>query len=158
MAPTLTILNKSDALECAHDFPSSQRWKLGHESSGDGHGDGDPSLKRVSLLGDRFPVSCQALQIQRNRLFDVALGFFQSLTLRVATRQGRHQGHVAPLWGLFVKDRVGEFPGSLARHVFIVEAFAGTGKASPGPNRSASASAGYEADAKPNFGDFAGVR
>lgn len=105
-----------------------------------------------------MPVSCQALEIQRNSLLDVALGFFQSLTLRVATRQGRHQCHVAPLWSLFVKDGVAKFPGSLARHVFIVEAIPGTGKASPGPNRSVSASAGHEADAKPNFGDFAGAR
>lgn len=116
MAPSLAVLNKSRTLERAHHLPRGQRRKLGHESSRDRHGNRDPSLKRLSLLGNRLPVSREALQIQRDSLLDVAPGFFQGVALRVAARQCRHRDNVASFWSLLVENRIGEFPGSLAGH------------------------------------------
>lgn len=116
MTSSLAILNESHTLERMDHLPGGQRWKLGHLSNGDSHSDGDPSLKRLSLLWNRFSVGHKAFQIQPDRFLDVALGLLQGFTLRVATRQSRDRGHKASLRGVFVKDRIREFAGSLARH------------------------------------------
>jgi hypothetical protein len=104
MASSLAILNESHTLECTNHLPGGQRRKLGHLSNGDSHRDGDPSLKRLSLLWNRFSVGREALQIQPDSFLDVALGFLQGFTLRMATRQSRDRDYKASLRGVFVKD------------------------------------------------------
>jgi len=89
-----------------------QRRQLRHSSGGNRHA----ALERGPLYGNGISVGCQALQINGDGLFDVALRIFQGLALGVATWQCRNECHVSAFRSLFVEDRIGEGLRSLAFH------------------------------------------
>lgn len=116
VAAPLPVLDESRALEGSNRLPRGQSRKLCHGSSGSRNRDRHSALERFPFFRNQFPVGDETFQIQRNRFFDVALRFFQRLSLGMAARQSGNQRYKATFRGLLVVDRVRKDLGTPSLH------------------------------------------